>query len=89
MINKVGVYFKVFGLAKDNNTGEKDYAGVAFEFETKSDRPPQDICNELFEKFNNDDGKQALLNQCFLSELHTINDVVMITKEEYYKNYGE
>jgi len=87
MENKVGVYFKVFGLANNTKTGEKAYAGVSLEFTTQKENP-EAICQELFEKFNNDEGKQALLNQSFLADSHTIDDVIVVTKEEYYRDYG-
>ena len=37
--NKVGVYFKVLGLAKNYETGEKTYAGGKIEFGGSFENP--------------------------------------------------
>lgn len=88
MNDKIGIYCKVFGLSKNNETGEKSYAGLAIELERNPDSP-QETCEELFEKYNNDNGKQLILDIAFLGEKYTVEDVTIITKEEYYRDFSD
>ena len=85
--NKVGIYFEVLGLAVDRETGENDYAGVKLELDGDFNDPNKK-CEELFNSFSkNDEKKRVLLKLCHL-DLFDVNDIVIITKEEYYKKYG-
>ena len=81
-IARYSVYRKITRREK------KSYAGLAIELERNPDSP-QETCEELFEKYNNDNGKQLILDIAFLGEKYTVEDVTIITKEEYYRDFSD
>ena len=80
-MSELTIYLKIFGLAEDED-GNDAYAGVKIGLGEVSKLPPYDEIARSIKK-------EALPNLICMQGLVKPEDIVIITPEEYERDYGD